>query len=142
MRRKAFKAAEALVCELQEEDRFLQIPDMLAVLAHDGDYSYIDRIANSQSKPLVLHYLREALRDFNSLKRNPPQEMNREAIELLQEINHDYLERELDRIMVIDDARKLREVVSYLCAKALARASGFIEQSRRARSEPKEAGES
>jgi len=125
-----------------QEDRFVQIPNMLAVLAHDGDYSYIDRVANSQSKPLVLHYLREALRDFNSLKRNPPQEMKREATELLQEIDHDYLEKELDRIMVIDDARKLREVVSYICAKALARASGFVEEGKNVNSESRAKGES
>ena len=117
---------------MQEEDRFLQIPDMLAVLAHDGDYSYIDRIANSQSKPLVLHYLREALRDFNSLRRNPPREMKGEAAELLWRINADFLERELDKIRASDDARRLREIVSYICAKALAKASRFVESGDRA----------
>ena len=117
---------------MQEEDRFLQIPDMLAVLAHDGDYSYIDRIANSQSKPLVLHYLREALRDFNSLRRNPPREMKSEAAELLWRINADFLERELDKIRASDDARRLREIVSYICAKALAKASRFVESGDRA----------
>ncbi len=115
-----------------QEDKFVQIPNVLAVLAHDGDFSFIDRVANSQSKPLVLYYLREALRDFNSLKRSPPQEMSEEAKELLEGIESDWLERELDRINAIDDSRKLRETVSYICAKALARASGFVKEGKKA----------
>jgi len=114
------------IFNMQMENRFIQIPDVLAVLAHDGDYNYIDRVANSQSKSLVLHYLREALRDFNALKRNPPEDMDEEAKELLYRINPDYLEHELDRIRTSDDAKRLREVVSYICAKALARASKFV----------------
>ncbi len=108
------------------ESRFIQIPYMLAVLAHDGDYSYIDRVANSQSKPLVLYYLREALRDFNALKRSPPDDMSEEAREILRNVNPEYLDYEVDQIRSIESAKQLREVVSYICAKALAKASKFV----------------
>jgi hypothetical protein len=122
------------------ETKFIQIPDMLAVLAHDGDYNYIDRVANSQSKPLVLHYLREALRDFNALKRNPPNDMKPEAKDLLWSIKPDFLEYELDQLKASEDPKVLREIVSYICSKALAKASKFIETSRdrRVSSEKKE----
>jgi hypothetical protein len=112
------------------ESKFIQLPDMLAVLAHDGDYSYIDRVANSQSKPLVLHYLREALRDFNALKRSPPNDMKPDAKDLLWSIKTDFLEYELDQIKASEDPKVLREIVSYICSKALARASKFIEKGR------------
>ncbi len=108
------------------ESKFIQIPDMLAVLAHDGDYNYIDRVANSQSKPLVLYYLREALRDFNALKRSPPGDMKKEAKELLDSINPDYLEYELEQIRSSESAKHLREMISYICAKALAKATKFV----------------
>ncbi len=116
------------------ESKFIQIPDMLAVLAHDGDYNYIDRIANSQSKPLVLYYLREALRDFNALRRSPPGDMKEEAREILWKINSEYLDYEVDQIRSIESERQLREVTSYICAKALARASKFVEAGRGAAS--------
>ena len=108
------------------ETRYKQIPELLAVLAYDGDYHYIDRIGYSHSKSLALYYLREAVRAFHALKRSPPQDMPNEAMELLQSIDPKYLEYEIDNVSKIERTRELRETLSLICAKALARASKFI----------------
>lgn len=103
-----------------------QIPKVLAVLAYDGDYHYIDKLSNSHSKSLVLYYLREALRDFNSLKRSPPKDVPNKVLELMGEIDVNFLEREIDNIRGIEGTQNLREVISTICSKALAVTSQFI----------------
>jgi len=116
-------------------ERYHQISNMLAVLTYKGDYHYIDRLGYSHSKPLILYYLREALRDFHALKRAPPNDIPDEALKLLKEINPDFLDREIEQINSKTETRELREIVSLICAKALAIASKFI------KSKEKEEGE-
>jgi len=111
---------------MTSEARYRQIPELLAVLAYDGDYHYIDRIGYSHSKSLALYYLREAVRAFHALKRSQPKDMPNEARELLQSIDPGYLEYEIDNISKIEKTRELREILSLICAKALAKASKFI----------------
>lgn len=103
-----------------------QIPTMLAALAYDGDYHYIDRLGNCHSKPLALYYLREALRDFNALKRSPPNDMPNEVRNMMYGLDYDYLEREIGKIGNVGDIQELREILSLICAKALAKTSRFI----------------
>ncbi|MEM0382122.1 MAG: hypothetical protein QXJ29_07290 [Nitrososphaerota archaeon] len=111
------------------EEKYIQIPKMLAVLAHDGDYHYIDRLGNSHARPLALYYLREALRDFNALKRSPPDDMHGDAKKLMHEVNDAFLEVEIENIKNLQSTQELREVLSLICAKALAKTSRFIEVS-------------
>ncbi|MDJ0270746.1 MAG: hypothetical protein NXY59_09455 [Aigarchaeota archaeon] len=110
------------------EIRYKQIPQVLAVLAHGGDYHYIDRLGYTHSKPLVMYYLREAIRAFHALKRSPPKEMPNAAAELMQSINPNYLEYEVEQINNVEKTKELREAVSLICAKALAIALKFIER--------------
>ncbi len=111
---------------MASESRYIQIPNLLAILAYDGDYHYIDRIGYSHSKSLALYYLREAVRAFNALKRNPPEDMPEEVKELLQNIDSNYLEYEIENVNKIEKMKELRETLSLICAKALAAASKFI----------------
>lgn len=99
---------------------------MLAVLAYEGDYHYIDRLGNSHSKPLALYYLREALRDFNALKRSPPNDMPSDALGLMSSIDARLLEHEIESIGKLQSTQDLRETISLICAKALAKTSMFI----------------
>ena len=107
-------------------ERYIQIPNMLAVLAYDGDYHYIDRLGNSYAKPLALHYLREALRDFIALKRSPPRDMPDEVKSLMHSVDDSFLEYEVESIRNLQSTQELREILSLICAKALAKTSKFI----------------
>ncbi|MEM0488568.1 MAG: hypothetical protein QW707_05120, partial [Candidatus Bathyarchaeia archaeon] len=107
-------------------ERYIQIPNMLAVLAYDGDYHYIDRLGNSHAKSLALHYLREALRDFISLKRSPPSDMPNVVKSLMHSIDDNFLEYEVESIRNLQSTQQLREILSLICAKALAKTSKFI----------------
>lgn len=118
------------------EEIYVQIPSVLAVLAHDGDYHYIDRLGNSHTKPLALYYLREALRDFNTVKRSPPEDMHSEAKKLMHEVNENFLEFEIESIRKLKSTQELREVLSLICAKALAKTSRFIERKEASKIEP------
>ncbi|MEM2041202.1 MAG: hypothetical protein QXI52_04775 [Nitrososphaerota archaeon] len=108
-------------------ERFDQIPNLLAILTTAGGYEYVDRLAYSNSKALALFYLREAARAFHALKRSPPAELPDEAKTLLDSINPEYLDLEIKIIEEKgDDTRKLREMTSYICARALAKSSKFL----------------
>lgn len=109
--------------------RFEQIPRMLAILTINGDYSYIDRLSYSHSKELALFYIREATRALHALKRSPPEEIekDKDAKTLLDNIDADSLENEIIQITDRgDDTKSLREMLSLICARALAKSSRFV----------------
>jgi len=99
------------------------IAELLAVLvAENESYTYVDKLGYAPSKDLVLYYLREALRDFISLK-NKPQWDNPKAFEEAGKINMESVEREIQSIERISNMKELREAVSLISAKALSIAS-------------------
>ncbi len=103
---------------------------LLAVLvAENKSYTYVDKLGYAPSKDLVLYYLREALRDFHSLK-NKSEWNHRRASEKAKEIKMESVEREIQRIEKISSMRDLREVVSLITAKALSIASTLMEEGR------------
>ena len=107
--------------------RFEQIPSLLAVLTVAGGYEHVDRLAYSNSKGLALYYLHEATRAFHALKRSPGN-LPEEVKKLIEEINPNYLDFEIKTIQEKgDDTGKLREMLSYICARALAKSSKYIE---------------
>ena len=99
------------------------IAKLLAVLvAENESYTYVDKLGYAPSKDLVLYYLREALRDFMSLKNNSQWQYSK-ALEEAEKINMEFLEREIQNIEKISTMKELREVVSLIAAKALSIAS-------------------
>ena len=92
---------------------------LLAVLvAENGSYSYVDKLSYAPSKDLVLYYLREALRDFHSLK-NKTQWANSKALTEAGEIKMEFVEKDIEDIAKISGMKELREAVSLIAAKAL-----------------------
>lgn len=107
-------------------ERFESIPKLLSVLAHDGNYSYIDRLGYTHAKGLTIYCLKEALRAFHALKRSPPSEMPDEAKRLLMDLSHEEIDREIMALEKISDTVMLREKVSLICARALALSVGYV----------------
>ncbi len=96
---------------------------LLAVLvAENGSYTYVDKLGYAPSKDLVLYYLREALRDFHSL-RNKTQWDNPKAFAEAGDIKMEFVEKEIEDIAKVTGLKDLREVVSLITAKALSTAS-------------------
>lgn len=99
------------------------ISRVLAVLiAENKEYAYVDKLAYVVSPDLAIYYLREALRDFNSLIDKGSWE-NREAQGEAEKINMEYVEKTIQQIAYIDDPKEIRRIVSTIAAKALARAN-------------------
>ena len=102
------------------------LSELLAILvAENGSYTYVDKLGYSPSKDLVLYYLREALRDFSSLKNKPIWE-NQKALEEAGRIDMGVVERDIQRIGAISDMRSLREEISLIAARALSIASRLM----------------
>jgi len=103
-----------------------EVAKMLAVLvAESSNYSYVDKLGYAPSKDLALFYLKEALRDFHSMK----QFENKKAEELSKEIKFEIIDRAMQKISSIEDRRELREVVSLIAAKALSKSAKLKEVS-------------
>jgi len=103
------------------------IAELLAVLvAENKSYTYVDKLGYAPSKDLVLYYLREALRDFHSL-RNKPQWDNPKAFDEAKRIDMESVEKEIQGIEKISGMKELREVVSLITAKALSIASRLMD---------------
>lgn len=105
---------------------FESISKMLSVLAHGGDYSYIDRLSYSQSKALALFYLKEALRSLHALKRSPPEDMPEEAKSMLSALDPNEVEEAISRLDNISGTMELRDAISRICASALALSISFV----------------
>lgn len=90
-----------------------ELAKVLALLAAQNNYSYIDKIAQATSKDLVLYHIREALRDYHTLLKG--EEIN---------INIDRLADEIDELMKVENIAQLREKTSFIAAEALAIALG------------------
>jgi CRISPR-associated protein Csa5 len=100
---------------------------LLAVLvAENNSYTYVDKLGYASSKDLVLYYLREALRDFHSLK-NKTEWDNTKAFAEAKEIKMERVEEDLEDIAKISNMKELREAVSLIVAKALSTASRLTE---------------
>ena len=110
------------------------IAELLAVLvAENKSYTYVDKLGYAPSKDLVLYYLREALRDFHSLK-NKPNWDNQYAQAEANRIDMETVEKgiqDIEKISGMKQLRELRERVSLITAKALAIASKLIEEKRK-----------
>jgi CRISPR-associated protein Csa5 len=101
------------------------IAELLAVLvAENESYTYVDKLGYAPSKDLALYYLREALRDFISLKNKPQSQWSSpKAFEEAGKIKMELVEREIESMERISSMKELREAVSLITAKALSIAS-------------------
>jgi CRISPR-associated protein Csa5 len=107
--------------------RIEQISRLLAVLlAESGNYAYIDRIAYSQSRDLAIFYIREALRDFHSIRNRGWR--NEKAAEEASKIRMEFVDRGIEDIGRISGMKELREVISLITARALAIAAPLIKE--------------
>lgn len=102
---------------------FRQIPEIFAVLiAESKAFAYTDKLGYAPTKDLTLFYVKEALRDFHSLLNQGTWE-NPKARETALKIDMSYVNRELERIAEASSLIELREIVSVITAKALAKAA-------------------
>jgi len=107
--------------------RIEQISRLLAVLlAESRNYAYIDRIAYSQSRDLAIFYIREALRDFHSIRNRGWR--NEKAAEEASKIRMEFVDRGIEDIGRISGMKELREVISLITARALAIAAPLIKE--------------
>ena len=120
------------------EEKFINvsienIAKVLALLATQGNYTYIDKMGYVPSKDLLTYYLRESLRDFHSLLRTGLKE--EEAKDLYDSLVTDIKENKINLDRSIDtivnsipegDRKKLREISSLIAAKALAISAKYI----------------
>jgi len=126
--------------KLVSKDRFSRIDSiskLLAVLlAESKNYGYIDRLGYSQSRDLVVFYIREALRDFHSI--NNRGWKNERAKEKANEIDMDLINKGIEDIARTAGMRELRERVSLITAKALAIAAPLIKSRKEEEEKTKE----
>jgi len=110
------------------------VSKVLALLATQGNYTYIDKMGYVPSKDLLTYYLRESLRDFHSLLRTGLKE-EEEAKDLYNSLVTDIKENKINLDRSIDtivnsipegDRKKLREISSLIAAKALAISAKYI----------------
>lgn len=113
------------------DDHYYEISKVLSALAYyksvaENDkkkvnYNYIDKVANASSKDMALYYLREALRDFSTLK-SSDEEMQKALERLLKvagDIDYSKLESELNELEKSESLSKLRQMLSKIGAEAL-----------------------
>jgi CRISPR-associated protein Csa5 len=120
-----------------------RIAKVVAVLVADGNYTYVDKLANAPSADLVLFYLREAMRDFHSLLRHGKVK-NEDASKLFDRVREEIYSVAGDVNKVLDflnesvtkvyeecrnDPKRLREICSLIGAKALAISAPYIKES-------------
>ena len=117
----SFQTTEPNIRNLDEVSKLLAV-----LIAEQGSYTYVDKLGYAPSTDLALFYLKEAARDFHSLKARPRFE-NTAAEEQARKVNLEYFEKALGEISRIRDRRTLRHVVSLISAKALAISARLIE---------------
>ncbi|MCX7999743.1 MAG: hypothetical protein N3A69_12465 [Leptospiraceae bacterium] len=111
---------------MQNVDNLARVIAIL--IAEQENYSYVDKMSNAPSRELALFYIREALRDFNSLLKKDKFE-NSKAKEAIKYVSLEKIEQQIDELSQIDDRKKLKEAVSLIGAKALAMAARLRLQS-------------
>jgi CRISPR-associated protein Csa5 len=94
------------------------------LIAEQGSYTYVDKLAYAPSKDLAIFYLREALRDLHSLMNKPSFEY-RETENILRELRFDRIESIIQSLSSIKDRRELREVASLIASTALTYSAGL-----------------
>ncbi len=85
------------------------------------NYNYIDRLANASSKDMALYHIREALRDFDTLKNND--EDMKKALSSLEskigKIDYSKFETEIDFLEKAKNLSDLREILSRIGVEAI-----------------------
>jgi len=94
------------------------------LIAEQGSYTYVDKLAYAPSKDLAIFYLREALRDLHSLMNKPSFEYEKTRNEL-RELRFDRIESIIQSLSSIQDRRELREVASLIASTALTYSAGL-----------------
>jgi len=101
-----------------------EISKILAVLLYSqGSYTYVDKLSQASSKDLALFYVREALRDYNSLLNSG--KIDEDAQYLSNSINFSKAEEEINQLKSKSNTPDLREMVSYISSQALVKAAGL-----------------
>ena len=93
------------------------------------NYNYIDKVANASSSDMALYHIREALRDFSTLK-NSDVEMQKaldRLSKLAGEIEYSKLESELKEIEGSKTLSQLRQMLSKIGAEALLLGNQMLE---------------
>lgn len=107
-----------------------EISKMLAALAYykaianpqkNVNYNYIDKVANASTKDMALYHIREAFRDFDTLKNNDDD--MKKALSVLEgkaeKINYAELEKEIDYIERLSTLSELRQKLSRIAVDAI-----------------------
>lgn len=97
---------------------------LAVVMAEQGHFTYADKLSNAQTKDLAFLYIKEVMRDFASL-RNKGDFENKEAEKEANQVDMGKVESELDQFwkgIEETDRKKLREILSIIAAKSIARA--------------------
>ena len=98
---------------------------MAALLAEQGDYSFVDKLGYSPTPDLAALYLKEALRDLHSLISGG--RLSKEGVKtILQDVDWERVDREISEVARSEDRRELREKVSVITAQALALSAKLI----------------
>jgi hypothetical protein len=101
-----------------------EISKIFAVLLYSqGSYTYVDKLSQASSKDLALFYVREALRDYNSLLNSG--KIDEDAQYLSNSINFSKAEEEINQLKSKSNTPDLREMVSYISSQALVKAAGL-----------------
>lgn len=99
-----------------------EISKALAVLVAEAEnYSYVDKLGYAPSRDLAIFYLKEALRDLQSMRSKKFE--NEEAEKVAKEINFDQIDFALQKISEISDRKELREVTALIASRALAKSA-------------------
>jgi len=104
------------VKELSELSRALAV-----LVAEEEKYAYVDKLSYAPSRDLAIFYLREALRDLHSLSRKTDlsENVKSELDRLKSEDVEKAIERAIDRFLQVGGRGELRELTSFVAAKAL-----------------------
>ncbi|MCC6014023.1 MAG: type I-A CRISPR-associated protein Csa5 [Candidatus Verstraetearchaeota archaeon] len=104
------------------------------LIAEEGSYTYVDKLAYAPSKDLVTFYLREALRDLHSLMRKTRFE-NEKTPNELKSINFEIIENCIQKLRDVEDRRELRELTSIIASMALTYSASLIQESEKSKGE-------
>ncbi|MCD6348543.1 MAG: type I-A CRISPR-associated protein Csa5 [Candidatus Korarchaeota archaeon] len=94
---------------------------LAALLIHQGDYSFVDKLGYAPNSGLAVLYLKEALRDLHSLMSGG--KLSDVVESIVNDIDWDKVDKEIGEISTIKDRKELREKVSLIAAGALAKAA-------------------
>jgi len=107
-----------------EKSKGHALGSLLGVLvAVEGSFAYVDKIAQASSKDLALYYIRDALRDYASLMASDKVSDFPQAKALADSLSSSDLEKDVGEIEQINSVPELREYLSYVASEALIQAT-------------------